>query len=106
MIFRGLSIALLSFWRFDAKGVEVVLLGLMDLQGSGTSSYLSVVSFACLCLFSMNLFAICVWLCKTMSCLTLRVWYILEFRNYIVDLMEFWIYLWSMFDDIWNHGII
>ena len=24
----------------------------------------------------------------------------------IVDLMEFWIYLWSIFDGIWIHGII
>ena len=106
MIYRGVSIALLPFWRFDAKGGELVLLGLVDLQGSGTSTCLPVVLFACLCLFSVNLFAIWVWLCKTMSCFTLRAWYILEFQNYIVDLMEFWIYLWSMFDGIWNHGII
>ena len=34
MIFRGVSIALLPFWRFDAKGGEVVLLGcLRDLHG-------------------------------------------------------------------------
>ena len=60
MIPWGASIALLPFWRFDAKGGEVVLLGLVDLQGSGASTYLSVVLFACLCLFSVNLFAICV----------------------------------------------
>jgi hypothetical protein len=75
VIFRGVSIALLPFWRFDAKGGEVVLLGFVDLQGSGASTCLSVVLFACLCLFSVNLFVICTWLCKTMSCFTLRVSY-------------------------------
>ena len=75
MIFWGVSIALLPFCRFNAKGGEVVLLGLVDLQGSGESTCLSVVFFACLCLFSVKLFAISVWLCKTMLCFTLHVWY-------------------------------
>src|SRR3954451_1302710 len=57
---QGVSIALLPFWRFDAKGGEVVLLGLVDLQGSGASILLSVILFACLCLFRVNSFAICV----------------------------------------------
>ena len=106
---RGVSIALLPFWRFDAKGGEVVLLGLVDLQGSGASILLSVILFACLCLFSVNSFAICVWLCKTVSCFTKfgTLCGIHGFRDLsIVDLMEFWIYLWSIFDGIWNHGPI
>jgi hypothetical protein len=48
VIFQGRgSIALFPFWRFDAKGGEVVLLGYpRDLQGSGTSQICFYASFA------------------------------------------------------------
>ena len=68
MIFRGVSFTLLHFWRFDAKGGEVVLLGLVGLQGSGTSFSILVVFICLLVPFSLvNSVVICGCLCKTMS---------------------------------------
>ena len=108
MISRGVSIALLPFWRFDAKGGEVVLLGLVDLQGSGTSSSILVVFICLLVPFSsVNLFAICGCLCKTMSYST--VWYYVWYSwnsGFIYHGPHGILELWSIFDGIWIHGII
>lgn len=92
---RGVSIALLPFWRFDAKGGEVVLLGLVDLQGSGTSFSILVV-FICLLVpflaWTCLLFVVvCVRLCRTPQFGTMfGIHGFLDLS--IMDPMEFWNY--------------